>query len=245
MSQVAKLKAAIAKYTNLIQLGCKKYIINLLDAEEQLEILEKEQNMKPTHQQLWNSIQNGEWVQKSKVIYDQDWDDNRSVIETRVTWYEHPVWGKRESLFCEAPDARLERQRLSAIADARQKLFLSEVERLKAQPIPQYSKSAYLLADEFWSENQTWIEYQDANSDISDEEISQLARNYVLSEAWASAYDAEKNAEWEEIRKKQQQEYERQKNDPAKDFTAYVADRKSKNLPRLSWDKWVKLVQVK
>lgn len=39
MSQVAKLKAAIAKYTTLVHLGCKKYILNLIDAEEQLEQL--------------------------------------------------------------------------------------------------------------------------------------------------------------------------------------------------------------
>lgn len=250
MSQIAKLKAAIAKYTNLLKLGCTKYILNLLDAEAQLEQLEQqEQNMEPhiepTHDQLWESIKNGEWSEKSKVVYDQDWDDNRSVIETRLTWYEHPVWGRRDNLVCEAPDARLERQKLSAIADARQKLFLSEVERLKAQPIPQYSKSAYLLADDFWGENQTWIEYQDAGSNISDEEILELARSYILSEAWASVYDAEKNAEWEEIRKKQQQKYQQQKNNPEKEFTAYVADRKAKNLPSLSWDKWVKLVQVK
>lgn len=248
MSQGKRLKIKIQKYTNLIQLGCRKYIINLLDAEEQLEQLEQqEQNMEPTHQQLWNSIQNGEWSEKSKVIYDQDWNDNddASVIETRITWYEHPVWGKRDNLACEAPDARLERQRLSAIADSRQKLFLAEIKRVKAEPIPAYSRSEYLIADEFWGENQTWIEYQDANSDISNEEIAELARCYILSETWASAYDAEKKAEWEEIRKKQQQEYERQKNDPAKDFTAYNADRKSKNLPRLSWEKWAKLVQEK
>ncbi len=245
MSQ-ARLKASIAKYTTLVSLGCKKYILNLLDAEAQLEQLEQqEQNMEPTHQQLWNSIQNGEWSEKSKVIYDQDWDDNASVIETRITWYEHPVWGTRENLACEAPDTKSERQRLSAIADARQKLFLSEVERLKAQPIPAYSKSAYLLADEFWGENQTWTEYQDANSDISNEEIAELARCYVLSEAWVSVYDAEKKAEWDIIRKKQQEEYQQQKNDPVKDFNAYSKDRKSKNLPSLSWEKWAKLVQVK
>ena len=42
MATIATLKIQIAKYTNLIQLGCKKYIINLLDAEEQLEALEAE-----------------------------------------------------------------------------------------------------------------------------------------------------------------------------------------------------------
>lgn len=243
MSQVANLKIKIQKYTNLIQLGCRKYILDLLDAEAQLE---QEQNIvEPTHQELWESIQNNEWVEKSKVVYDQDWDDDATTIETRVTWYEHPVWGTRENLYCEAPDARLERQRLSAIADARQKLFLEEVERLRSLPIPEYDKPAYLIVDEFWHSNRTWIEFQDAKRRITEDQILELARCYVHKKEWDSAYNAEKKAEWAIIANRMREEYEATKNDPTKHFAAYMADRKSKNLPRLSWDKWVKLVQVK
>lgn len=48
MSQVAKLKIKIQKYTNLVKLGCKKYIIPLLDAEAKLEALELDQPSKVT-----------------------------------------------------------------------------------------------------------------------------------------------------------------------------------------------------
>lgn len=42
MSQIAKLKAQITKYANLVKLGCKKYIIDLIDTEAKLEALEAE-----------------------------------------------------------------------------------------------------------------------------------------------------------------------------------------------------------
>lgn len=40
MATIATLKIQIKKYTNLVKLGCKKYILPLLDAEAKLEALE-------------------------------------------------------------------------------------------------------------------------------------------------------------------------------------------------------------
>ncbi len=112
--QIATIRHQIAATEQLIQKGLKHYIVQLIDLEANLEALEAAQeeipmiNQKPepTHQQLWDSIQANEWVEKRSRSYDQDWDDNATTITTNHVWYEHPVWGVRDNLNVENPQER-------------------------------------------------------------------------------------------------------------------------------------------
>lgn len=62
MSQIAKLKAQITKYANLVKLGCKKYIINLIDTEAKLESLYAE-STKEAHAEVLTV-----WTNRNKGI---------------------------------------------------------------------------------------------------------------------------------------------------------------------------------
>lgn len=79
MSQLANLKIKIAKYTNLVKLGCKKYILPLLDAEAKLEALELEQSRT-------QSKVTGHWFTNAlREIGVQDFDASSQIKLAGVT----------------------------------------------------------------------------------------------------------------------------------------------------------------
>ena len=79
MSQIAKLKIKIQKYTYLVKLGCKKYILPLLDAEAKLDALELEQSRT-------ESNVTGHWFTNAlREIGVQDFDPKTKLMLVGVT----------------------------------------------------------------------------------------------------------------------------------------------------------------
>ena len=135
----------------------------------------------PTHQQLWDSIQAGEWVKKQSRSYDQDWDDNATTITTTHTWYEHPVWGVRDNLDIENPQEREDRLKKVKILSDRNDIYYAALREHKDN-VEEWDLNTFYEYEKIRGWKQAYL--TDASYPVTEEMLVKVAIATLYMKKW-------------------------------------------------------------